>query len=182
MLAASPTAAPPPTPLPCVIDIEASGFGRGSYPIEVGYVLPNGSTFCTLVRPAAHWTHWDGDAERLHGLSRALLEQHGKSPAEVAGLLNEQLRGCTIYCDSWAHDYAWLAILFEEAGLTPTFKLRHLRELMDESDAAHWDGACSDARETLQITRHRASSDARVLQLALGRVKGLLGPGAVVTP
>ena len=25
--------------LPCVIDVEASGFGRGSYPIEIGFVL-----------------------------------------------------------------------------------------------------------------------------------------------
>jgi hypothetical protein len=34
-----------------VIDVEASGFGRGSYPIEVGFVLPDGEAVCTLVRP-----------------------------------------------------------------------------------------------------------------------------------
>ena len=28
---------------PIVIDVEASGFGKGSYPIEVGVVLPDGS-------------------------------------------------------------------------------------------------------------------------------------------
>ena len=26
-----------------VLDIEASGFGRGSYPIEIGFVLPDGN-------------------------------------------------------------------------------------------------------------------------------------------
>lgn len=165
--------APPTPPLPCVIDVEASGFGRGSYPIEVGFVLPDGVAVCTLVRPAAGWTHWDGAAERLHGLSRELLQRHGRPPAEVAALLNRHLAGATIYCDSWAHDYAWLAILFEEAGMRPAFQLRHLHELLDEAAAAHWDHACDDIRASLHIERHRASSDARVLQLALGRVKAL---------
>ena len=27
---------------PAILDIEASGFGRGSYPIEIGYYLPDG--------------------------------------------------------------------------------------------------------------------------------------------
>ena len=170
----TPPAVPPPPPgLPCVIDVEASGFGRGSYPIEVGFVLPDGASVCTLVRPADHWTHWDGQAERLHGLTRELLQRHGKDPAEVAALLNQHLRGATIYCDSWAHDYAWLAILFEAAGTSPAFKLRHLHELLDDGDAQRWDLACASVRQTLNVSRHRASADARVLQLAWGRVKGL---------
>ncbi|MFO1249856.1 MAG: hypothetical protein U1E77_01625 [Inhella sp.] len=37
--------------LPAFIDIEASGFGRGSYPIEVGFVDRDGQLFCTLVQP-----------------------------------------------------------------------------------------------------------------------------------
>ena len=44
---------------PYIIDVEASGFGNGSYPIEVGVVLNNGEKFCTLIVPAANWTHWD---------------------------------------------------------------------------------------------------------------------------
>ncbi|MFZ2987858.1 hypothetical protein, partial [Ideonella sp.] len=145
----APIVTPPAQALPCVIDVEASGFGRGSYPIEVGFVMPDGEAVCTLVQPAAHWTHWDGQAERLHGLSRDLLARHGKPPREVAELLNQRLKGCTIYCDSWAHDYAWLAVLFEEAGLQPAFTLRHLHELLDEQAAAHWDQACSEARSSL---------------------------------
>ena len=166
--------APPTRLLPCVIDVEASGFGRGSYPIEVGFVLPDGAAICTLVRPAVSWTHWDGAAERLHGLSRELLERHGRPPVEVAALLNQHLAGATIYCDSWAHDYTWLALLFEEAGMQPAFHLRHLHELLDEAAAARWDHACADIRNSLHIDRHRASSDARVLQLALERVRGPL--------
>ena len=36
---------------PIIIDIEASGFGRGSYPIEVGLVLPDGTPHCFLIAP-----------------------------------------------------------------------------------------------------------------------------------
>ena len=40
--AIDPAALAPPEEAPAVLDIEASGFGRGSYPIEVGFVLANG--------------------------------------------------------------------------------------------------------------------------------------------
>ena len=52
-----------PLPAPTVLDVEASGFGRNSYPIEIGFVLPNGHAYCSLVKPEAHWTHWDVQAE-----------------------------------------------------------------------------------------------------------------------
>jgi hypothetical protein len=48
--------------LPAIIDLEASGFGKGSYPIEVGFVLPEGAMYCTLIQPAPHWRHWDDKA------------------------------------------------------------------------------------------------------------------------
>jgi hypothetical protein len=37
--------------VPAILDVEASGFGRGSYPVEVGYVLEDGVSQCMLVRP-----------------------------------------------------------------------------------------------------------------------------------
>jgi hypothetical protein len=167
------TALPEPHgPWPCVIDVEASGFGRGSYPIEVGFALADGATHCTLVRPADGWTHWDGSAERLHGITREALQQHGRPVDEVAALLNEHLAGATVFCNSWAHDYAWLAILFEAAGRRPAFRLRHLHELIDDEAGPAWDQACRELRQTLGLTRHRASSDARLLQLALARLRG----------
>ncbi|WP_374568376.1 hypothetical protein [Ideonella sp.] len=172
------------TTLPCVIDIEASGFGRGSYPIEVGFVLPDGYARCTLVRPGDDWTHWDDTAERLHGLTRELLLRHGRPAPEVAALLNEHLGGCSVYCDNWAHDFAWLARLYDSAGLTPAFRLRHLRELLDEQQIERWDAACARARAGLRIDRHRASNDARVLQKALGSLSAPSprAPGAAPRP
>jgi hypothetical protein len=156
--------------LPCVLDIEASGFGRGSYPIEIGFVLPDGTAYCTLIVPDASWTHWDGDAERMHGISRSLLQRHGRSAQEVAVELNHRLAGRTVYCDNWAHDYTWLHRLFESADIAPSFRLRHLRELMTENAAEHFDDAREVVARNLQLRRHRASSDARVLQLSLAKV------------
>jgi hypothetical protein len=156
--------------LPCVLDIEASGFGRGSYPIEIGFVLPDGTAYCTLIAPDAGWTHWDGDAERVHGISRSLLQRHGKSAAEVAAELNQRLAGRAVYCDNWAHDYTWLARLFESAATRPSFQLRHVRELLSENAAERFDDMREIVARNLQLRRHRASSDARVLQLSLAKV------------
>ena len=87
---------PPDTPTllleaPTVIDVEASGFGKGSYPIEVGFVLPDGRGDCMLIRPGPQWRHWDVAAERLHHISRALLEERGRPARDVAERLNAQL-------------------------------------------------------------------------------------------
>ena len=160
----------PPASLPCVLDIEASGFGRHSYPIEVGYVLPDGRAACMLVRPAKAWTHWNAAAEQVHGITRSTLALHGREVREVAAALNHDLAGLTVYCDAWAHDYSWLAALFEEAGLSPAFKLESVCALLDEDRLSRLDAARCGAIVELGLTRHRASNDARALQRALGRV------------
>ena len=161
---------PEAEPLPCVIDIEASGFGRNSYPIEVGYVLPDGRAACMLVRPALAWTHWDAGAERMHGISRGTLAAHGRDAREVALRLNRDLGGHTVYCDGWAHDYSWLGALFEEAELSPAFRLEAVGALLDESRMQRLDQARRDAMAQMGLQRHRASNDARALQRAIARV------------
>lgn len=156
---------------PAILDLEASGFGRHSYPIEVGYVLPDGSSYCSLIRPAAHWTHWDPAAESVHHIPRHTLERHGRSAAEVAHQLNDALRGRTVFSDGWAHDYPWLAALFEEAGMVPAFKLESLRTLLSEDEAQAWAATREAVGREVPDRRHRASSDARMLQLTLMRVR-----------
>jgi hypothetical protein len=156
---------------PCVLDIEASGFGRSSYPIEVGYVLPGGGARCTLIRPPAHWTHWDAGAERVHGIPRATLLALGRPAGDVARMLNGDLAGQTVYCDGWAHDYPWLALLFDEAGLAPGFRLESVNTLLDDAALPRLAALQNEARRLLGVTRHRASSDAMVLQHALQRLR-----------
>ena len=163
--------------LPCVLDVEASGLGRHSYPLEVGFVLPDGAASCTLVRPQPDWTHWDAGAERLHGITREQALLHGRSVQAVATLLNQRLGGMVVYSDGWGHDYAWLAKLFDAAGMRAQFRLEHLRVLLDEAQQSRFDAALAWAREELRAPRHRASNDARALQVALRRVLGEPTPG-----
>ena len=157
---------------PCVLDIEASGFGRESYPIEIGYVLPDGRARCTLIRPAPQWTHWDAAAEGVHRISRELLVQHGRPAADVVRMLNDDLLGQTVYCDGWAHDYTWLGALFEAAGQSPHFRLESVNRLLDEQRLVRLNALQQQARADLGLSRHRASADARVLQVALARLAG----------
>ena len=170
------TAAPEPglRIVPAVLDIEASGFGRDSFPIEVGFVLPDGETFCTLIRPAAGWTHWDDSAERLHRISPQTARAHGRDALEVARLLNERLRGMTLYCDGWAHDYVWLNVLFDAAGMTPAFKLDNLRALLTDHEASSWAIVKEQVAGEMRLQRHRASSDAKLLQQTLVRLRAPL--------
>lgn len=168
------TTSPDLQPAPCVLDIEASGFGRHSYPIEVGWVLSDGRARCTLVRPPAHWTHWDAQAESVHHIERAALLQHGRTPVDVARALNDDLAGGTVYCDGWGHDYPWLQALFDEAGVVPAFRLESVRQLMDEVHLSRLPVLQQQARLELGITRHRASNDARALQMAITRARGAL--------
>jgi hypothetical protein len=157
--------------LPAILDIEASGFGRGSYPIEVGFITSEGALFCGLIRPEPDWRHWDGAAEALHGISRELLQRHGRPAPWMAAQLNEWLAGQTVYCDGWGQDYPWLARLFDAAGQQPSFRLDDLRRLLSEAEAQRWRGVTDSVRQRQRLTRHRASSDARVLQIALDEIK-----------
>ena len=157
--------------IPAILDMEASGFGRASYPIEVGYALPDGQTYCTLIQPTAEWTHWDTNAEALHGIPRSAVLQRGRDVKDVAQHLNEHLGGRTVYCDGWANDYSWLAALFDAAGQRAAFRLEHLRTLLNERETSNWHATKEQVASELRLQRHRASSDARVLQITLQRVR-----------
>jgi len=150
--------------VPAIIDLEASGFGSQSYPIEVGFALSTGRLECTLIRPEPSWVHWDESAYAVHGITRELLLAFGKPVDQVAHWLNRQLKDTTIYSDAWAHDYAWLAILFDAANTTPSFKLDHLARIMPECESARWNQLHQEIELELGLKRHRASNDAVMLQ------------------
>lgn len=157
---------------PAILDIEASGFGLGSYPIEVGFVQPNGQTWCSLVKPQTDWQHWDPNAATVHNITREQLQQNGRSPTEIVDVLNERLRGMTVYTDAWAHDYTWLNRLYEAADRSPTFKLESLRALLSDSEAAAWHEVKRGVAIRSGLERHRASADARILQQTWMALRG----------
>lgn len=152
--------------LPTLLDIEASGFGRGSYPIEIGLARADGSSCAFLVLPLNEWTHWDPKAELLHGISRARLLREGLPIDQVARWLNDELGEIGLaYSDSWGYDNTWMSLLFHHAGMLPAFRLEALRILLSERQLALWHTTREALVKELGISRHRAGDDARLLQL-----------------
>lgn len=150
--------------LPIIIDIEASGFGNKSYPIEIGFILEDKQTWCALIQPDSGWEFWDKQAESVHHISRDILEQHGKPAELIVAHLNTLLANKIVYSDGWAHDYVWLHQLYESVNQTPSFKLQDLRYILDEDQMRHWHETKLLVIEETQAVRHRASADAKIIQ------------------
>lgn len=149
---------------PIILDIEASGFGVGSYPVEIGYAGARGESWCALIKPQPDWHHWDMAAENLHHQSRDDLMHLGQSVQSIAIHLNRALAHQTVYTDAWFNDYVWLNCLYEAAGMQPSFKLEDLRLILSPAQSAQWHVTKQSVIDALAMARHRASTDAIVLQ------------------
>ena len=158
---------------PVIMDIEASGFGFDSYPIEVGIALENNSRYCSLISPANDWTHWEASAEAVHHIDRELLIKHGKHTREVAEDLNKLLAGKTVYTDGWVVDKPWLLKLFDQSMTRPTFHISALELILSEEQIAIWHETKNNLINELKITRHRASNDAYIVQQTWLKTKSL---------
>ncbi len=161
---------------PAFIDVEASSLGTRGYPIEVGLITSEGSMYCTLILPPDDWSKldplvWDAAAESVHGISRAILQNHGKPLPEVARELNRVAQGLTLFSDAWGNDYPWLARLFDAAELPMRFHVESSRSLLSDAEAGRWSAAKQQVIAELNLRRHRASSDAKILQRTLLRIK-----------
>ena len=155
---------------PNIIDVEASGFGRGSYPIEVGIAMADGSRHNYLVAPARNWDHWDDSAEALHGISRETLRAHGRPVRDVAWRLNKLLSSQKVYSDAWAYDMSWLGKLYDAANMQQDFMIGDIAELMNENQRRCWQDTKNAVIKEIGVQRHRASGDARILQETWRRV------------
>jgi hypothetical protein len=156
---------------PLVIDVEASGFGGASSPIEVGVALDDGHKYCTLVHPEPEWTHWDPEAERVHRIPRDLLETYGRPVREVARTLNELLATRTVYTDGWVVDKPWLSTLFHAARVEMQFRVSALEMILSESQMQLWHAEKDRVLATFDLSRHRASHDAWVIQETYSRTR-----------
>lgn len=157
--------------LPAIIDLEASGFGRGSYPIEVGVKLSDGTVHALLIKPATSWDHWDENAQAIHGISREQLMEQGKTVREVAIFLNDLCRGQTLYSDAWSFDSSWLGRLFDEAEIVQRFKLDTLMRLLTESELARWSDTKDAMAKVLALELHRAANDVQLLSETFKKIK-----------
>lgn len=157
--------------IPAIIDLEASGFGRGSYPIEVGVALEDGTIHAMLIAPADGWDHWDESAEKIHGISRDYLQEHGKTVREVAIFLNDLCSGKILYSDAWSFDSSWLGRLFDEAEIVQRFRLDTITRLLDEEQLNRWSDVKDETGKQLGLDLHRAANDVKVLRETFKNVK-----------
>jgi len=149
---------------PCIIDIEASGFGAHSYPIEIGVVKADGSRYCSLIAPQDDWVHWSDQAEALHRLSRTAIKEKGKPAKHVCRELNRFIGSGSTYSDAWVHDSPWLNRLFWAGRVNPEFHLSPIELITTEDQLMIWDDTKKDLTRQLKIHRHRASADAFLIQ------------------
>jgi hypothetical protein len=156
---------------PAIVDVEASGFGRGSYPIEVGIALEDGSVHAMLIKPADGWDHWDESAEKIHGISREYLIENGKPVREVAIFLNDLCGGQTLYTDAWSFDSSWIGRLFDEAEIVQIFKLDTITRLLTESELENWSDVKDKTIKKMGLILHRADNDATILRETFRRIK-----------
>ena len=158
---------------PYIIDVEASGFGSRSYPIEIGLAMEKASRYCSLILPARAWTHWDNTAEQTHCITRDLLKAHGKPVREVAEELNRLLGHKTVYSDGWSVDKPWITLLFSKAGIRQTFWVSPLERILSEPQMEIWHPVKKQVAASLNLTRHRASADAYIIQETFVKTLGL---------
>jgi hypothetical protein len=159
---------------PSIIDIESSGFGYNSYPIEIAIAHSSGERFCTLIQPASNWTYWDCDAEKVHHISREQLYEAGLPIREVAMMLNKQFAGQTLYSDGWVVDKPWIAELFYAAGIPMQFSVSPIELIMDEAQMDCWDDIKKQVLNEKGLVRHRASNDAYIIQETFRRTAWLV--------
>lgn len=112
------------------IDVEASGLGPSSFPVEFGIALPeraaDGVWKVTLrswlIRPERSWLDrpgaWDPVAEEIHGLPLGRLQDEGLPLRQVAEEMDALLAGRTVHADTGRHgsDAGWLTEVAEALG------------------------------------------------------------------
>ena len=158
---------------PLIVDVEASGFGSASYPIEIGLALDEGLKYCTLVQPAPGWTHWDDEAQKVHRIPRDVLETYGRPCREIAEMLNELLATRTVYTDGWVVDKPWLTTLFYAARTEMQFHVSPLEMILSEPQMERWHGEKDLVLASMDLSRHRASHDAWIIQETYMRTRAL---------
>lgn len=147
------------------LDFEASSLSDGSYPIEAGWVLEDGTGEAHLIRPAPGWTDWDARAAAVHGITREQLQQEGEPHGAVCDRLLALFEQCTVLASAPSWDGHWLSMLLRAAGHP-----RHLVRLQDTevaflAAAEPWGGNVAarieGARAAARSPSHRALPDAR---------------------
>lgn len=147
-----------------IIDIEASGFGPDSYPIEIAYSNFNGSfsdSFLINPETAVGWDHWDTSSEAVHGIRKEDLISKGVSVDEAVKRLNNALCGYHALSDNVYFDQDWMTALFNSTPEKPHFSMLSLQDELGiniplDLDRKH--RALDDVKQLIQVIKQHQSA------------------------
>lgn len=154
-----------------IIDFEASCLPEdsASFPVEVALAKVGGTVRTWLIRPSPRWRYWDWceQAERLHGISRAMLEREGTDARQVLAELAAEARGFQVYADSDLDAY-WLETLAEACGQPAPFPIRFIGELFQHMRMNSSTVTRAEAKARRRMpAEHVACKDARRLAITV---------------
>lgn len=100
------------------IDVEASGLGPDSWPIEIGVAWLDGRkviTHSSLIRPRPEWSNeaWNPRSAKIHGIDREELND-APDADEVAQWFRQLVGDRVLISDAPNHDGMWLERLLRE--------------------------------------------------------------------
>lgn len=151
-------------PVICM-DIEASGLGPLSYPIEIAWKSGlTGECDSFLINPETgyNWTDWDSTAEEIHHITVDELLADGVSVVEACMRLNNQLEGKTVTSDAFDFDYFWIRRLYESARMNPTFEMQGVDKVLEGGQLIQYRLIAN-----AQVRHHRAMDDVDDLLVCL---------------
>lgn len=154
-----------------ILDIEASGLGDDSYPIEIAWSsLDSEDSYSTLINPdsAGGWGHWDDYAEaHIHRLSREQCCRDGGNVIAVVEKVEQLLAEYPVFSDAHWQDQQWLNRLFKAVGKRPSAKLMPIEMAVHPSQS----GELSHQLANLDRP-HRALDDCNLLCTLVRQLRG----------
>ena len=153
------------------VDLEASGLGRESYPIEVGWSVDDEQEPASfLVRPATSWRFDDFTeaAQAIHNILYERLISHGIAVETACRRLDAAWTGAVLVSDNPAADGGWLNRLYQAASRPYPWRLVDF-DVLDAALAIQYGGGyeklaaiLNDADRHWPVP-HRAGPDAQRL-------------------
>eukprot|EP01086_Lenisia_limosa_P006139 TRINITY_DN2476_c0_g1_i2.p1 TRINITY_DN2476_c0_g1~~TRINITY_DN2476_c0_g1_i2.p1 ORF type:complete len:104 (-),score=8.20 TRINITY_DN2476_c0_g1_i2:313-624(-) len=102
-----------------------------------------------------------------------MLQTRGEEPRKVCVELNNFLGNTVVYSDGWVVDNPWLIKLYAAAQVEMSFTCRALEYILSEAQMNQWHEVKSRLASQLDVKRHRASSDAMVIQQTYAKTLSL---------
>lgn len=150
------------------MDLEASAFGPGSWPVEVGlaWITPEGiESWSSLIRPDQTWSldPWSDESAQVHGIR---YDELLKAPRAEDVLLKtkEKIARRTPVVTHPKHDNYWFNRMTELEESSKPIMAIGVMELSEMSDMDFW--ALMDFAEKNDSHTHRAGQDAAFLARA----------------